>query len=388
MPLHDGSVLIDFYPATIGSRFVDIRIISASSGPTAVRLAQGREYRAAGGLHHENHFFFKCSIPDLEPDSRYSAHLLQNNKRQAEVSFTTLREPQSKKICSFGIMPDLHISSQTVNRIDSGKRLYGKALELARTYTEKIEQAGADFIVFPGDTLDPADREGIRLFSSIKNDCAIPFYVIIGNHEGWGGDEAAFNRLFCGSPEGWYAFSKGNARFVMLSTPHQASLANGTQQHEWLKNELDEHGREKNVFLFLHFSFVLHPCVQGRKNDGMQQLANHRELLTLLRRYPGVKAVFAGHKNVPSLVTADGIAHFLSPQLIQAPCGYDIVTLYENGLIKNSHEIDEQHYVWQSRRAFGNGWQERFGTPESRNLTLCFDRVRVQTPVDGGSDTE
>ncbi len=378
MPRHIGSVLIDCYPATTGTRFADIRIISASSGPVTVRLNQGREYRAADGLHHDNYFFFKCIIPDCEPDCRYTAHLYQNDKKQAELSFTTLKEPQSKKICSFGIMPDLHISSHAINRVDSGKRLYGKALELARTYTSKIEKAGADFIVFPGDTLDPADREGIRLFTELKNAGSIPFYAVIGNHEGWGGSGETFNRLFCGSTQGWYAFTKGNARFIMLSTPDQSSLESGTRQHTWLLNELEAHGKDKNLFLFLHFSFVLHPCVQGRKNDGMQRLHNHRSLLTLFQRYPGVKAVFAGHKNVPSLVEVDGILHFLTPQLIQAPCGYDLVTLYENGLIKNSYEIDEQHYVWQSRSAFGNGWPERFGTPEARNLTLFFTRTHGQ----------
>ena len=104
----------------------------------------------------------------------------------------------------------------------------------------------------------------------------------------------------------------------------------------------------------------------------MQQLFNFRELLTLLHKYKGIKAVFAGHKNVPSKVINNGIAHLLSPQLIQAPCSYDIVDLFEDGLIRTVYEIDEQDYVWQSRKVFGKGWQERYGEEGSRNFTLVF----------------
>ena len=126
-------------------------------------------------------------------------------------------------------------------------------------------------------------------------------------------------------------------------------------------------------FIFSHFSLILHPCVQGWKNDGLQQLDNYREILKLIQQFPNVRAFLAGHKNVPSRIMLDGVAHILCPQLIQSPCGYSIIYFYENGWVMTTHEIDEQDYVWCSRKAFSSsGWQERFGTEESRNFCIEY----------------
>lgn len=324
-------------------------------------------------IHKHNHYFFNCSFSGLKSKQVYTLKIYQEQKKGYELRIKTLCVPESRKICRFGILTDLHIAGNYINRPDSGKRLYGKALELADKYITRLKEQGAEFILFPGDTLDPASKENINLFTKLKNKSGIPFYAVIGNHEGWAdGDERIFNSLFCFCEKGFYAFSRGNARFLMLSTPDQSSLYPHTEQYSWLKGELDQYGHTMNIFLCLHFSFILHPCVRGYKNDGMQQLYNSGELLALFQKYKGIKAVFAGHKNVPSKVMVNGIAHLLSPQLIQAPCSYDIVDLYETGLIRTVYEIDEQDYVWRSRQAFGKGWQERYGEEESRNFTLLF----------------
>ncbi|MBN2441144.1 MAG: metallophosphoesterase [Spirochaetales bacterium] len=394
-------MIIDAYTATITSDSVDVRIISDSPKDITVLIDPESALIINPQIHVNNLYFFKyrCNTPymnnwksataDNTPylnnwksatadnrllsDKEYTLHMSQDQEKKHEIRFKTLAIPPGQKICRFGILTDLHIAHNYIQRPDSGKRLYGKALELAQTYITEIEKQGADFIIFPGDTLDPASKENITLFTDLKNRSSIPFYPVIGNHESWGtGDGNKFNRLFCAGENGFYAFSVGNVRFIMLSTPEQSSLYPQTAQYAWLKQELEEHGRSMNIFLFLHFSIILHPCVRGYKNDGMQQLYNSKELRELLQKYKGIKAVFAGHKNVPSKIMHHGIAHILSPQLIQAPCGYDVVDVYDHGLTKTTYEIDEQDYVWQSRMAYGRGWQERYGTEESRNFTLLF----------------
>jgi hypothetical protein len=366
-------MIIDAYIPTITHTSVDIRIISHSGQKLIIIFNGEREKAVRSFIHNYDLYFFFCRFSGLTPARHYSVKIFQEPEDTVELKIKTLEVPAGRRICRFGILPDLHIASHSINRPDSGKRLYGKALELAEKYIPHLENQGAEFILFPGDTLDPASKENINLFRGLKNTSGIPFYPVIGNHEGWGnGNEKEFNSVFCQNEKGFYGFSRGNARFLMLNTPDQSSLFPHTEQYAWLKNELDKSGHMKNIFLSLHFSFILHPCVRGFKNDGMQQLYNSGELLALLKKYKGIKVVFAGHKNVPSKVMVDGIAHLLSPQLIQAPCSYTLIDLYETGLMCTVYEIDEQEYVWQSRQAFGNGWQERYGEEESRNFTLVF----------------
>ncbi len=85
-----------------------------------------------------------------------------------------------------------------------------------------------------------------------------------------------------------------------------------------------------------------------------------------------MKAWFAGHKNIPSLVKEGGLYHFLSPQIVQAPCGFDIVDLYEKGMIRMYHEIEEQNYVWISRIQGKLTWEERSGLEKDRNVSLRY----------------
>lgn len=366
-------MIIDAYIVTTTYNFLDVRVISTTGRKIKIIVESEKEKSVDCNIHKHNLYFFTCCFYGLKSEHEYTLKIFQEPNERIEYKIKTLAVPESRKLCRFGILPDLHIAYNYISRPDSGKRLYGKALELADKYITRLKKQDAEFILFPGDTLDPASKKNLKLFSDLKTNSGIPFYPVIGNHEGWGnGDEERFNSMFCFHENGFYAFSVGNARFLMLCTPDQSSLSPQTVQHTWLCNELQQYGHTMNIFLCLHFSFILHPCVRGWKNDGMQQLYNSGELLTLFKKYKGIKAVFAGHKNVPSKVVKDGIAHLLHPQLIQAPCGYDIIDLFETGLIRTVYEIDEQDYVWQSRQAFGSGWQERFGNEESRNFTLIF----------------
>jgi hypothetical protein len=107
-------------------------------------------------------------------------------------------------------------------------------------------------------------------------------------------------------------------------------------------------------------------------NDGYQLLESHRALLALMARYPNVRVFCAGHKNVPSMLFRNRTLHLLSPQLIQAPCAYDMIGWYEGGVNKMTYEIDEQHYVELARSAYQHDWAMRYGDEESRNFWHAY----------------
>jgi|GEM_PF-2468952 len=299
--------------------------------------------------------------------------IMQNNHING-LNTSLLKPPGGQKIKIFGILPDTHINDDNIDYLPkSTKRLYGQANYLCKKYIKRIEELGADFIVYPGDIINSGSFHYLNIAQKIITQSQIPYYPIIGNHEEYGEvSREDFYKAFRMPKEGYYSFTVQDIHFIMLDTPSQSSLNKNTEQFHWLKKELDKYGFTHKILLFSHFSLLLHPCVQGWKNDGMQQIYNYKEVLDLFNKYPGVKVFFAGHKNVPSRIIKEGINHLLCPQLIQAPCGFYLVDLYEKGLICSYHEIDEKHYIQVSRNAFGQNWTKRFGTEESRNFVLYW----------------
>jgi hypothetical protein len=81
-----------------------------------------------------------------------------------------------------------------------------------------------------------------------------------------------------------------------------------------------------------------------------------------------VRAWFAGHKNVPSRVVRDGVLHLLSPQLIQAPCGFRVIDVHDEGILSRVHDIEEQELARLSRMAYGAAYHERHGAEQDRDF--------------------
>lgn len=284
--------------------------------------------------------------------------------------------PGARKL-RVGIVADLHLPEERapVERYPRGaRRLPGLAHELATRYLPRLEALGADAIVLPGDLVDPCTPRTLAALQEILQSVSIPCYPIIGNHEPWssGGEALFYARL--GLPEGGhYAIRLGGVRLVLLSTPAPEALGPGSAQLRWLEGQLSEaNDEEEDVALFSHFSLLLHPCVQGARNDGYQLLDNRGELLDLLEQFPHVRVFAAGHKNVPSKLFRRGVVHLLSPQLIQAPCGYDMLTFYDGGLARTTWEIEEQHYCEVARAAYEPIWPERYGREEDRNFLHAY----------------
>jgi 3',5'-cyclic AMP phosphodiesterase CpdA len=282
----------------------------------------------------------------------------------------TLPQLSGQPKVRIGVLADLHIPplAQTSPLPKRAKRLYAVAEELAFKYLKRMETQGVDLVIFPGDTLDPGDDYTLGVARDLFRSVRIPCYPILGNHETYGPiREPDFFRAFGLPKEGYHAFTHNQVRFILLNTPDQGRLNPRGAQFQWLQNELDRHGNELDTLIFSHFSLLLHPCVRGWKNDGMQQCDHAQAVLDLFRGYSQIRAFLAGHKNVPSRLLHQGVLHLLCPQLIQAPCSYNTLTLFDDGLQHNVFEIEEQHYAQISRNAFSSDYPERYGQESDRN---------------------
>jgi hypothetical protein len=142
-----------------------------------------------------------------------------------------------------------------------------------------------------------------------------------------------------------------------------------------LSETLSQFDAGTSVFCCAHFSLLLHPCVQGYKNDGMQVLWGAPEVLDLLKFYPQARAWIAGHKNVPSKLVHDGVLHLLSPQLIQAPCAFRVIDIHEEGIRSRTYDIEQQELAQLSQQAYGADYPERLGRPEDRDFWWSWNET-------------
>ncbi len=358
--------ILDAYLSTISPESFEVRVIT-SSPPPVVFKHDVEEVSASPNKSEGGKYFFRFQRDGLPADSPFLVTITQEGDHRTLES-RTLPRPRGRHRLRFGILADPHLNTGSCR---GGRRLLDQANELCEKYLQRMAELGAGFVILPGDILDSGRPEELKAAKRIIDTAPIPCHPMIGNHEPWSDSPEAFYGAFDLPPGGFRAFTAGGVRFILLSTPDLDALDGGTRQLQWLEEELWSH--KENTLIFSHFSLILHPCVQGWKNDGLQVLDNSKEVLGLLKRHPQVKAFIAGHKNVPSLILQDDIAHVLCPQLIQAPCAFDIIDLYDGGLVRTVHEIDEQHLLQRSRVAGGEEWWvERFGDEESRNFVLRF----------------
>lgn len=256
------------------------------------------------------------------------------------------------------------------------RRLYPFAARLLEEQVHalnEVDSPGFDAIFLLGDTLDPADQDSLIWLQNLIASSRVPIYPIIGNHEGYGGISDEDFHLALGLPiHGNYLIRVQGMPFLMLATPGQDSLAPGSEGYRWLASTLAELEDEDAVFCCAHFSLLLHPCVQGPRNDGMQILWSAASLLGLLSSHSNVRAWIAGHKNIPSKVIDQGILHLLSPQLIQAPCGFRELQISPLSIESFVHPLSDEELALLSREAYGTGYSTRHGDPADRDFTWSW----------------
>jgi hypothetical protein len=369
--------LFDLYVPTRSHDQLELRVRSSSPAPVLVRLEAtehmlSRPQLSFGGLH-----FFRHTFAGLRSQTDFRAQAQQPaNCVRLAVESSTLPPPPGPLKLRMGLLADLHLPAQRagIDRYRPGtKRLCGLAYELGARYLKRLETLGADAIVLLGDLVDPCTDQTLGALREMLSQVTVPCYPIIGNHEPWSpGGETRFYRALGLAEGGYYAVRRNGVRLLLLSTPSPDALGPRSAQFRWLQSQLQATPPDEDVVLCSHFSLLLHPCVQGAKNDGYQLLTNHRQLLELLAGFPNVRVFAAGHKNVPSLLIHQNTLHTLSPQLIQSPCGYDLLHLYEGGVARTTYEIDEQHYCEVARAAYADCWLERYGAEADRNFSHAY----------------
>lgn len=376
--------IIDAYSPTQGVDFVELRAVADSAeavsavvrcidcdGPQQIVALEPAAIACENGT-----YFWRATLSGLKAGASFHVEMFQDGcDATLCVEATTLLPPPGVKLMRFAILSDLHINHSP----EPGKRLREHANSLARSCIERAAAQRAEMILFPGDVVDTHSARDLETAQEILSQSPVPIAAIVGNHD----EPEAFHAAF-GIPEcGYYSFDRAGVHFVMLSTPNELALAPGSEQMAWLEADLEAH-RDVDTLVFSHYSFVAHAFYEHATtllDNGKQYLVYGKEVCDVLARFPRVRAVFAGHNNVPTFAESKGVAHMLCAQPIQGPCGFDIVDVYEGGFIRMVQEIDEQHLVKKAKdRVGGLRWSERVRPDSERNVSFCYEARRPQSP--------
>jgi hypothetical protein len=255
---------------------------------------------------------------------------------------------------TFGVLTDIQFAVAPA----SGSRHYDRSWLKLRRALETFEGRGVRFVVHLGDLIDH-DAASYDVILPAFAHAPAPVRFVLGNHDFDVAPELRAGLLArLGVGRGYYAFSEGEWRFIVLNGdelgfnfPKDEALAresagmfaaltaagrpNATQwnggagrdQLAFLEAELraaDRDGRPAAVFC--HFP-VFPPAGHNLWND--------EAVVALLGRHPSAKAFFSGHNHAGDEAVKDGVVYLTFAGLVETPDSLAgaVVTLARDRLV-------------------------------------------------------
>ena len=171
-----------------------------------------------------------------------------------------------------------------------------------------ILQTG-DLVENPGKLKQWAEFDRI---TAVLRSQGIAYYPARGNHDNNhnGEYEQRVTEPFrAGGNKLYYAFDKGNLRFIALDTEQELKPGKGTKpgspQYEWLQSEL-QNARAEHKFVIPFFHKAAFSVGEHGSTDKVQ-----KGLHPLFRQY-GVTLVFQGHDHIYYRTVRDGITYVVA----------------------------------------------------------------------------
>jgi len=360
-------MITDLYCPTRGVDFLLLTCVCDSPEPVSLTLVAtcggGGLQEIGSALEEDGLWFHHFEANNLSPSTSYTISAEPADQPPVVLQTSTLSKPPGKHLFRFGILADPHccdLPTKYGRQFDESFALFGK-------YLGRLTALGAQCIFLPGDMTEQGTAPQLARCHQEISAVSIPVHVMAGNHEH---DPDLFRSVFSLEP-GYYSFEQSGQRFICLQTTTPRDLEPHTAQFAWLQEELA--AATEDIYIFSHYSLTQHPYLE-RENGA--SISNCEQISQMLGRVPNVRAVFSGHKNVPTRTDCAGVAHLVCPQLVQTPCGFDLVDIYDGGLVRHLFEIDETNLDWRSRSAYPSVDEVhyRYGLEEGRNMSLFFTR--------------
>ncbi|RKQ89075.1 purple acid phosphatase family protein [Brockia lithotrophica] len=338
---------------TVGADRMAVTWVTEQPGSTVLWLGEHPErltrYTFGGATRYH-----LAEVDRLLPATRYFYQVETDGVRGPLNTLRTLPAPRGSLLYRVGFVSDSHIATQA-GEGDPNQLYLGKLLEdgpeLLRSALDDLVRKGANYLVHGGDLTESGRADEYALFRNVVAPyaAALPFAAVPGNHDKYqkktgGVGEAGFREYVSG--ELYRAEVQGDALFVYLDSARTNNDWGYIPQAElrWLDATLAAH-REKKAFLVLH-----HPT------NGMDVwfgTTNFLQFQNIVKRYPNVQGVFAGHMHRNYVTVGKGARGALPyvelPATVQFPNGYGLVDVYEGGIVYTSHKVSALHLSEKSR---------------------------------------
>jgi 3',5'-cyclic AMP phosphodiesterase CpdA len=208
-------------------------------------------------------------------------------------------------------MKFIHLSDTHILARDDYSR-YPDAAATLRKIIGEINKyhRDAEICVITGDITHHGHPEQYEQAVAILGDLAIPYILILGNHD----ERAAFKQAFPDTPVDENGFINhghtfGGVRFVMIDSivpgAHHGTLCE--ERLGWLRDELNAH-RDSPTFLFMHHP----PFEMGLPFMDTIRLDADQELGEIVTANPQIKHLFFGHLHRPATGTWQGVPFLLA----------------------------------------------------------------------------
>ncbi|MBI3965461.1 MAG: metallophosphoesterase [Chloroflexi bacterium] len=253
------------------------------------------------------------------------------------------------------------------------ENLFDDATTIALQAVRQVNALSPDLVIHTGDVTHQGTEAAFLAARDVLAEVRSPLYLLTGNHdvEVPGGRSAFVARLGQYLPGGrpFGSFELAGFRFVLLDAHWlhgdgalleyldrdrpRLGMAIPEDQMSWLVGELESH-RDATTLVFNHQPLFRSPRVDVPGTLTAGYLRNGGVLLTLLRRWPQVKACFVGHQHFNEIAAFGWFLHAQTASLIEYPLTFREVTVFGDRLEIVTHQVELPDVL--ERSLTGNTW--------------------------------
>lgn len=170
-----------------------------------------------------------------------------------------------------------------------------------RLTIEKINNLSrpAEFALILGDMVNKQSDEIQQWpdYQTAINNLSIPFYEVMGNHDGWNSKGLDRWRNRWGKKD-YYSFTHNGVYFMGLNSyflkKPLADVDETKKQKNFIVSELDKHKDNPHKFIFQHYPLYINSPTEAEKGHRNLPVAERNFLLEQIESHD-IKAVFNGH---------------------------------------------------------------------------------------------
>jgi predicted phosphodiesterase len=235
----------------------------------------------------ENTFVHKVRLSGLMPDSVYHYKVNQDGPATDDARFRTAVKKGTA--FRFAFMADCRTNTHIHNKI-----------------AQQILKAKPAFSIYGGDISSDASYESFKseffTKSELALDARVPFFLAVGNHEGWGINTMAFSTAprSLSNSQAYYSFDYGDMHVLILNT--QLPCTPESAQYAFAASDLASTNRTWKIVVYHKPAY----CAGGHGENA--------EMITMTKNIfePNhVSAVLNGHSHFYQHNLVNGIHHMI-----------------------------------------------------------------------------